>query len=187
LLALGQIIGSLINPGFETATFQSIAQRATHCTTLGLTTDRQKARQPASQTDRQTGRQTGRLPKYLRITQKLAIYTSNQSVTSYHGAREKKKLNNRRRYTRSLLYHSTRVNVHNLAQVTNWRSLVKRLWSCNRVPCFKLIDLTKGNKPRGFWSSIILKRGHDCSSEDVFTRLRQFVTCAKLCTFTLHV
>jgi hypothetical protein len=33
------------------------------------------------------------------------------------------------------------LNVHNLAQAANWRSLVKkRLWSCNRVPSFKLIE-----------------------------------------------
>jgi hypothetical protein len=45
----------------------------------------------------------------------------------------------------------------------------KRLWSCNHVLFFKLIDLAKGNSPRGFWSSpLIWKRGHDCSSNDVF-------------------
>jgi hypothetical protein len=33
--------------------------------------------------------------------------------------------------------------VHNLAQAANWRSLVKTSLYCNRVPSFKLIDLTK--------------------------------------------
>jgi hypothetical protein len=46
----------------------------------------------------------------------------------------------------------------------------------NRVPSFNLIDLTKGNRPRGFWSSINLKEG---------TRLqlqRRFYRTAPICS-----
>jgi hypothetical protein len=78
-----------------------------------------------------------------------------------------------------------RVNVHNLAQTANWRSLVKTSFELQSCLSFKLIDLTKGYRSRGFWSSLLIwKRGDDCSSKDVFTRLRQFAACAKLCTFT---
>jgi hypothetical protein len=72
--------------------------------------------------------------------------------------------------------------VHNLAQVANWRSLVKTSLELQSCILFQINRLDQ----RGFWSSLLIwKRGHDCSSKDVFTRLRQFAACAKLCTFTL--
>jgi hypothetical protein len=53
-----------------------------------------------------------------------------------------------------LLLLIVRVNVHNLAQDANWRSLVKRLWSCsfkliddqNLLPLVKSINLKEGTR-----------------------------------------
>jgi hypothetical protein len=79
------------------------------------------------------------------------------------------------------ILNKTGVNVHNLAQ-----SGINVFGAAIMSPLFKSIDLTKGNRPRGFWSSLLIwQRGYDCSFKDVFTRLRQFALFAKLCTFTL--
>jgi hypothetical protein len=71
---------------------------------------------------------------------------------------------------------STRVNWDNLMQGANWCSLVKT----------SLVDSTKGQRHRGFWSNLLIwKGGHDCSSKEVFTRLHQCAPCVKLPKFTL--
>jgi hypothetical protein len=64
---------------------------------------------------------------------------------------------------------------------TIWRRLqigavrLKRFWSCNCVPSFKLIDLTKGNRLRRFWSSNNLKEGTRLQLE------RRFYQTAPIC------
>jgi hypothetical protein len=50
-------------------------------------------------------------------------------------------------------FFTCRVNVHNLAQAANWRSVVKTSLELQTCPLFlKLLYLTKGNRPRGVWS-----------------------------------
>jgi hypothetical protein len=81
-----------------------------------------------------------------------------------------------------------RENVHHLAQAANWCSLVKTSLDLQSCPLFQIYRRPKYPRSVYFWSSLLIwKRGHDCSSNNVFIRLCQFATCAKLCTFTLHV
>jgi hypothetical protein len=73
-----------------------------------------------------------------------------------------------------------RVNVPNVAQVPNWRSLVKTSLELQSCPLFQINTLDQN--PLGLLPLVKcnnLKGGHDCSSKDVFTKLRQFETCAK--------
>jgi hypothetical protein len=70
------------------------------------------------------------------------------------------------------------INVHNLTQLLIGAAWLKTSFELQSLSSFKLIDLTKGNKPRGFWSSLLIwKRGHDCSSKDVFYQTAQICSC----------
>jgi hypothetical protein len=67
-----------------------------------------------------------------------------------------------------------RVNVPNLAQVSNWHSLVKTSLELQSWPLFQINRRPKNLLGLLPLSLLIWKRGLDCSSKDVFTRLRQF-------------
>jgi hypothetical protein len=49
---------------------------------------------------------------------------------------------------------SIRINVHNLAQVANWRSLVKTSLELQLCPLFQIIDLTKIHRSVTFGQSV---------------------------------
>jgi hypothetical protein len=74
-----------------------------------------------------------------------------------------------------------------LTWVSNWRNLVVTSPEPQPHP---IIQTNRRKIPEIFdlWSSLLVwKGGHDCSSKEVTTRLRQFENHANLHTFTLAV
>jgi hypothetical protein len=75
---------------------------------------------------------------------------------------------------------STRVDVGNLAQCTNWRTLFCNLFTTSS----KITSPHLNYWPRSEYNN--LKGGCDCGFGEVKNRVRQFVHCAKLATSTLR-
>jgi hypothetical protein len=118
-----------------------------------------------------------------RMRQREAVFESGREVQGMHG-RHGRQGTRYGSFSKHMHEHAYmyRVNVPNLAQVPNWRSLVKTSLELQSCPLFQISWRPKNLLGLLPWvKSMNLKEG---------TRLqlqrRFYQTCAKLGTFTLH-